>query len=139
MKKELVVGTKHTRRIRIEKPRTIGFMGEDLRVYATPSMVLDLENVCNEFLLDHLPAEQSSVGAHVAIDHLGPTLLDMWVAISITVTAIEGRRVSFDVEIRDELDLVGKAKHVRFVVDIAKQKERLQAKAARLKQALQKH
>jgi fluoroacetyl-CoA thioesterase len=134
MKRELEVGMKHTKRVKVEKARTIGFMGDALRVYSTPSMVLDLEQTCNQFLQDHLSADKSSVGAHVSVDHLGPTLLDMWVDISITVTSIEGRRVSFEVEVRDELDLVGKAKHVRFVVDLAKQKERLEAKAAKFKQ-----
>ena len=132
---ELKIGAVHVRRIKVEEARTIGFMGDLLRVYSTPSMVLDLENVCNEFLLDHLPPERSSVGASVSVSHLGPTLLGMWVDISVTVTAIEGRRVSFDIEVRDELDLVGKASHVRFVVDLARQKERLEVKAARLKQA----
>jgi len=134
MGQELAVGMKHTRRIKVDKARTIGFMGDALRVYSTPSMVLDLEQTCNEFLRGHLDPDKNSVGAHVSVDHLGPTLLDMSVDVSITITAIEGRRVSFDVELRDELDLVGKAKHVRFIVDLAKQKERLEAKAARLRE-----
>ena len=58
----------------------------------------------------------------------------MWVDVTAKVTGVEGRRVSFEVEVKDALDLVGKAKHVRFVVDLAKQKERLQAKAAKLAQ-----
>ena len=71
------------------------------------------------------------------IDHLGPTLQNMWVDVTVTVTALEGRRVNFDATVRDELDLVGKAKHVRFVVDLAKQRERLEAKAAKLAQLKQ--
>jgi len=134
MGQELAVGMKHTRRIKVDKARTIGFMGEALRVYSTPSMVLDLEQTCNEFLRSRLDPDKNSVGAHVSVDHLGPTLLDMSVDVSIMVTAVEGRRVSFEVELRDELDLVGKAKHVRFIVDLAKQRERLETKAARLKE-----
>jgi predicted thioesterase len=72
------------------------------------------------------------VGARVEIDHLGPTLRDMWVDVTATVTGIEGRRVNFEVEVRDVLDLVGKSKHTRFIVDLAKQKERLDAKAAKV-------
>jgi predicted thioesterase len=124
----------HTKRIVVDKARTIGFMGDALRVYSTPSMVLDLEQMCNAFLSTHLPADKSSVGAHVSVHHLGPTLLDMWVDISMVVTAIEGRKVTFEVELHDELDLVGKATHVRFVVELARQKERLEAKATRLGQ-----
>jgi len=134
MKPGLTAGMTQTRRVVVSTDRTIGFMGEALRVYATPSMVQDVEITCKDFLGEFLSAEESSVGARVEIDHLGPTLRDMWVDVAATITGIEGRRVTFEVEVRDALDLVGKARHVRFVVDLAKQKERLEAKAAKLAQ-----
>ncbi len=132
MKPVLAVGMMRTKRIVVDKARTIGFMGEALRVYATPSMVLDVENFCKDLLVEYLTPEQSSVGTHVAIDHLGPTLAGMWVNITVTVSGVEGRKVSFEIEVRDALDLVGTAKHVRFVIDLAKQKQRLEAKAVKL-------
>lgn len=138
MKPGFAAGITQTTRFDVGKERTIGFMGEALRVYATPSMVLDVENVCKNFLQEYLTPEQGSVGMRVEIDHLGPTLIGMWVDIAVTVTGIEGRRVSFEVEVRDALDLVGKAKHMRFVVDLAKQKERLEAKAIKLAQLAQR-
>lgn len=134
MKPGLTAGMTQTKRMVVDTERTIGFMGEALRVYATPMMVRDIEITCKDFLGEYLSAEENSVGARVEIDHLGPTLLDMWVDVTATITGIEGRRVNFDVEVRDALDLVGKSKHTRFVVDLAKQKERLQAKAAKLAQ-----
>ena len=132
MKPGFTVGMKKTARITVDTDRTIGFMGDALRVYATPMMVRDVEITCKDFLGEFLSAEENSVGARVEIDHLGPTLRDMWVDITATVTAIEGRRVNFDVEVRDALDSVGKVKHTRFIVELAKQKERLEAKAAKL-------
>lgn len=132
MRSDLTLGMKQTKRIVVDTERTIAFMGEGLRVYATPSMVWDVENMCLDFLDEYLTVEESSVGARVEIDHLGPTLIGMWVDVTATITGIEGRRVSFDIDVRDALDVVGKAKHVRFVVDLAKQKERLEAKAVKL-------
>ena len=132
MKPGLTVGATRTKRYEIDNDRTIAFMGEGLRIYATPFMVRDMENTCRELLGEYLTEAENSVGARVEIDHLGPTLKGMWVEVTATVTGIEGRRVSFDAEIRDELDVVGKAKHVRFVVELAKQRERLEAKAAKL-------
>ena len=41
-------------------------------------------------------------------------------------------RVVFEIEVADELDIVGRSKHVRFVVDTVKQGERLAKKAARV-------
>ena len=132
MKPGFEVGSTCTKRFVVGKDRTIGFMGEALRVYATPWMVRDVENVCKDFLQEYLEPEQNSVGMRVEIDHLGPTLVDMWVDITATVSEIDRRKVTFEVEVKDALDRVGKSKHIRFIVDLAKQKERLEAKAAKL-------
>ena len=131
----LTAGASTTRRFTIEKERTISFMGEELRVYATPSMVLDIERTCRDFLVQHIKDGEDSVGARVEIDHLGPTLLGMWVDVTAKVASVEGPRVIFDVEVKDALDVVGRAKHIRFVVDKARQKQRLEAKAAKAKAA----
>jgi hypothetical protein len=133
MKPGLDVGACLTKRYEIDKDRTIGFMGEHLRVYATPLMVKDVENACRDLLSNYLEDTENTVGARVEIDHLGPTLIGMWVDVVVRITGIEGRRINFDVEVRDELDIVGKAKHTRFVVELSKQKERLEAKALAVK------
>ncbi|MGE0255167.1 MAG: thioesterase family protein [Alphaproteobacteria bacterium] len=135
MKSTLVPGSTYTRRIAVDKARTIGFMGDDLRVYSTPSMVQDVEYTCKELLDQHHDQGESSVGARVEIDHLGATLLGQEVEVKATVTSIEGRRVLFDVEVHDGLDKVGASKHTRFIVTLDKQAERLAAKRARLKGA----
>ena len=132
---EITAGASTTRRFTIDKERTIAFMGEALRVYATPSMVLDIERTCRDFLVEHLKEGEDSVGARVEIDHLGPTLLGMWVDVTAKVAAVEGPRVIFEVEVKDAVDTVGRAKHIRFVVDKARQKQRLEAKAAKAKAA----
>jgi len=133
MKPGLDVGASLTKRYEIDKDRTIGFMGEHLRVYATPLMVKDVENACRDLLSNYLESTENTVGARVEIDHLGPTLIGMWVDVVVKLTGIEGRRINFDIEVRDELDTVGNAKHTRFVVDLSKQKERLEAKALAVK------
>jgi len=68
----------------------------------------------------------------VGIRHLAPTLMGMTVEITVHVAAVDGRKVSFDVKVKDELDDVGAGTHTRFVIDKAKTFERLKAKAARL-------
>jgi predicted thioesterase len=134
MKPEFRAGLTHTQRIVVDRDRTIGFMGEAMRVYSTPSMVLDVERTCKDFLAQYVTAEQNSVGMRVEIDHLGPALLDSWVDVHITVTEVDRRKVTFQAEVRDALDVIGKATHIRFVVELAKQKERLEAKKAKLAQ-----
>ena len=132
MKDSLKPGATHSETIEIDKGRTISFMGDDLRVYATPRMVLDVEHTCRQLLLPHHDDGEDSVGARVEIDHLGPTLLGQTVTVTAEVAEVEGPRVVFDVNVHDELDHVGKARHIRFVVDKEKQGGRLAKKKARL-------
>lgn len=135
MKDSLKPGVTFEQKIVIDKPRTIDFMGEELRVYATPSMVLDVEHSCRELLLQHHDEGEDSVGARVEIDHLGATLVGQTVTVKVTVADVALPRVVFDVEVFDEIDKVGQAKHIRFVVDKEKQGERLKKKAAKVKEA----
>jgi predicted thioesterase len=115
----------------VGRERTIGFMGEEARTYATPSMILDIEHTCRELIIEHAEAGEDSVGMEVSVKHLAPTLMDMTVEITVRVTAMDGRKVTFEVAVRDELDDVGAGHHMRFVVDKGKTLERLKAKAAR--------
>ena len=134
MKEGLEVGATHTARYEIDKDRTIGFMGEELRVYATPIMVRDMENTCRLFLEDvYLDEDENSVGARVEIDHMGPTLVGMYVNIKITVTELRGPKVAFEFEVHDQIEQVGRGKHLRFVVPLDKQRERLEGKRAQLR------
>ena len=48
---------------------------EELRVYATPEMVRDIEITCRELLLKHLDAGEDLVGTHVEVYHTGATPL----------------------------------------------------------------
>lgn len=121
--------------IKVDRGRTIGFMGEALRVYATPSMVLDIERTCKDFLQTHLDDTENSVGARVEIDHLGATLIDQSVTIDVEIVEIDRRRVVFEASVHDELDKVGQCTHTRFIVDLDRQKARLDAKRQRLEEA----
>ncbi len=131
MKASLATGVTTTARIDIDRARTIDFMGDEGRVYATPELVRDIEMTCRDLLLTHLDPGEDSVGTRVEIDHVGATLLGMWVEITVTVEAVSGRAVTFDVRARDAVEEVARGKHNRFVVDVAKTAERLKGKAAK--------
>lgn len=134
MKDSLKAGLTMTRRIDIDKERTIDFMGDELRVYATPMMARDIEVTCRDMVFENLDDGEDTVGARIEVDHLGASLLGSWVDVTVTITGVDGRRVTLEAEVKDPLDTVGKAKHVRFVIDKDKQKQRLEAKAAKLKE-----
>lgn len=133
MKPSLHAGVAAERRIIVDRDRTISFMGEEGRVYATPAMVRDIEHTCRDFILEHLDDDEDSVGTAIAVDHIAATLPGMTVTIRVTVEAVEGRQIRLRVTAEDDLEPIGKGTHARFVVAKSKTFERLKAKAAKLK------
>ena len=132
MKESLKEGGSASRAIAIDKDRTIDFMGEALRVYATPKLVHDIEHACRDLLLEHLDPGEDSVGTHVDIKHTGATLLNMNVTIHTSIKSIDGRLVTFEVSAEDNVESVASCSHTRFIVETSKLEERLKAKAAKM-------
>ena len=131
MKPTLTAGVAGTREYLVDRERTIDFMGEEARVYATPMLVRDIEMTCRELLLAHLDPGEDSVGTRVEIDHLAATLLGMKVAISVTIAEVKGRAVVFDVSATDGLDTICRGRHSRFVANVEQVKQRLKQKRAK--------
>ncbi len=134
MKSTLKAGLESTVTFEVTRDRTINFMGENARVYATPMLVRDIEVACRELLLQHLDAGEDSVGTRVAIDHIGATLLGMPVTLTVRIASVEGRAVAFEIEGRDSVEAIVRGQHARFVVDVAKTAQRLAAKAQKAQQ-----
>jgi len=131
MSETLQPGLTLTRRIEIDRDRTISFMGDDCRVYSTPRLLYDIEMTCRELLLQHTEPGKDSVGTRIELDHVGATLMGMWVEITVTLTAVNGGAVTFDFSARDAVEEVARGKHNRFVVGIEKTAQRLKAKLAK--------
>jgi predicted thioesterase len=131
VKQSLRPGVSKVRRLTIDRDRTIGFMGEEGRVYGTPEFIRDIEHLCRDLLLEHADAGEDSVGIEVSIKHTAATLLGMEVEITAKVTTVDGRKVAFDLTAKDDVETIGMGTHNRFVVDVAKTYERLKAKAAK--------
>ena len=131
MSATLKPGLSLTRRYDIDAARTISFMGDECRVYSTPSLLYDIEIVCRDLLLQHIEPGKDSVGTRVELDHLGATLLGMWVEISVTLSGVNGPAVNFDFSARDAIEEVARGKHNRFIVGVEKTAQRLKAKLAK--------
>jgi predicted thioesterase len=128
MKPTLNSGLSSARTFTVDRDSTIGFMGEDARVYATPMLVRDIEITCRDFLLEHLDPGEDSVGIRVEIDHLAATLLGMQVTITVTLGELKGRAAIFDVVATDGIDTICRGRHSRFVANVAQVKARLAEK-----------
>jgi predicted thioesterase len=135
MKESLTKGLSQVRKVTVDTARTIGFMGEDCRVYATPDLVRDIESTCRDLLLEHADPGEDSVGSKVSITHSAPTLCGMDVEITVTVAEIDRSKVVFDVSAVDPVDVICTGQHERFVVDVERTRQRLRAKAAKAAEA----
>jgi predicted thioesterase len=133
MKPSLQAGISSTTRFAVDRERTIDFMGEGARVYATPMLVRDLEIGCRNLLLQHLDAGEDSVGTRVELDHLAATPLGLSVTLNLRATAVDGRSVTFEFDGSDGIDTICRGKHQRFVVDVKKTEARILAKAQKAK------
>jgi predicted thioesterase len=131
MKQTLEKDLSFSKNLRVDESRCIGFMGKEAMVYATPRMVSDVEYACRDFLLQHLDPGEDSVGARVEIDHLAATPLGLEVTIEAKIAEIDRRKITFEFSVHDPVEPVGRGRHVRFVVETAKTRERLAAKRAK--------
>lgn len=131
MKATLQAGLRSTSSFEVSRDRTIDFMGEKARVYATPMLVRDIEMACRELLLQHLDAGEDSVGTRVELDHVAATLMGMAVELEIELAEVKGRAATFKIEGRDSVEPICRAIHQRFIVDIATTEKRLAGKAAK--------
>ena len=118
-------GLKHNSVMRVEEGNTAEFIGSgDMAVLATPAMVALMENAAMNAVAPFLPEGSTTVGSEINTTHIKPSALGAEIEATATLTAVEGRKLLFDVEARDASGTIGKGTHVRFIVDI----ERFMAK-----------
>jgi predicted thioesterase len=99
-------------------------------VYATPSMLALVEAASLAAIAPALQPGQSSVGIALDIRHLAATPPGQRVRARAEVTAVDGPRVTFCVQAWDEVELIGKGTHTRYVVDVVRFMQRVESKAA---------
>ena len=139
MKDTLKPGLTHTFQFRIPKTKTVPHLYPESRMFqempavlATGYMVGLLEWACVEAILPHLdwPAEQT-LGTHVNFSHEAATPPGLTVTVTVRVTAVEGRKISFAVEAHDGMDRISSGTHDRSVIDAARFNAKVSDKAAR--------
>jgi predicted thioesterase len=131
MKASLGAGATASSHLTVDRERTIDFMGENARVYATPMLVRDIEVACRQLVAEHLDPGEDTVGTRIELDHLAATPLGMHVDLTVTVTGVNGRAVSLEFAGRDGVDIICRGRHNRFIVDVKTTAARLAAKVAR--------
>ncbi len=100
-------------------------------VFATGFMVGFIEWACIRAVNPHLDwPEEQTVGTHVNVSHIAATPVGMEVTARVKLVEVDGRRLLFEVEARDEKEPIGKGTHERFVINKKRFDEKMRAKTA---------
>jgi len=138
MKATLKPGITHEFRFRVPETKTVPHLYPEApefqampRVFATGFMVGFIEWACIQAVNPHLdwPREQT-VGTHVNVSHLAATPPGLEVRARVRLVEIDGRRLVFDVEASDGVDVISRGVHERFVIDASKFAHKAKQKAA---------
>ena len=97
---------------------TAAAMGSgDLPVFATPAMIALMEHAAMDAVAGSLPAGSTTVGSEMNATHLKPSGLGTEITATAVLTAVEGRKLTFNVGARDAQGMIGEGTHVRYIVD----------------------
>lgn len=132
MKPSLKPGIRYEHRFLLPPTKTVPALypeAEEFRampeVFATGFLVGFLEWACIKCINPHIDwPQEMTLGTHIDVSHLAATPPGMEVTASVELVEVDGRRLVFQVEAHDGVDLISKGRHERYIVN----KERFDAK-----------
>lgn len=139
MKDTLRPGLRHELRFRVPETKTVPHLYREAPefqampdVFATGFLVGFIEWACIQAVNPHLdwPREQT-VGTHVNLSHVAATPPGLEVVARVELVEVEGRRLVFEVEATDGIDIISRGTHERFVILAEKFGEKVRQKGAR--------
>ena len=100
-----------------EADTAIALGSGDVPVLATPRLIALLEEAAVAALADALEDSATSVGTHVAIDHLAASFIGAPVRATAEVIEVDRRSVSFRLAAHEGDRVVAAGNHTRVIVD----------------------
>ena len=97
-------------------------------VFATAFMVGFMEWACMEALRPHLDDGECTLGTMINITHQAATPPGMQVTAHVRCLETDGKRTLWEIEARDEVEIIGRGTHERFTVKSEKFSARVAAK-----------
>ena len=131
--RQIPLGSRGTFTLRV-RPEHLASQFKDAmlpEVFATPVMVLIMENAALNAIRSFLEPGESAVGSAINIRHLAATPVGHEVSAEAEVTGVEGRHIEFKVSARDEIEEIGNGTHQRTVIKQGSFNDRLAKKAKR--------
>lgn len=119
--KSIEVGTTHVSTTLVDNLNVARVVGSgDLDVFATPAMVALMENAAMNAVKPFLDEGETTVGGEMNCTHTAPSPIGATIEAEAVVEAVEGRKITYTVEARCGDTIIGRGRHVRFVVNAAK-------------------
>jgi fluoroacetyl-CoA thioesterase len=100
-----------------------------VHVLGTPAMLMLMEQAALTAVEPALAEGQTTVGTLLDVQHLAATPVGMQVTVRARLVAVDGRKLTYDVEAEDEREPIGRGTHERFVVDLDRFLKRVADKA----------
>jgi fluoroacetyl-CoA thioesterase len=138
MKDTLKPGIEYVHKFRVPQSKTVPALYPESEefvampeVFATGFMVGLLEWACIKAVKPHLdwPSEQT-VGTHIDVSHLAATPPGLEVTANVKLVEVDGRRLVFEVEAHDGVDLISRGTHERFIINKEKFDAKMKQKAS---------
>jgi predicted thioesterase len=116
--------------ISTDMKHAVEFHGDGMpAVVSTPNIIQFLERTARHALAPHLEADERSVGLEIDIRHLAPTPVGQTIHCRAQVIAVEDRKVTFQIEARDQHEVIVRGLHQRAVIRTESFSRRVKAKA----------
>ncbi len=112
------IGLSFTATTTVNQNNTAKALGSgDMDVFATPAMVALMENAAMTAVAPHLEAGQTTVGTQITTSHIKASALGATITATATLTAVDGRSLTFATTAREGDKVIGEGTHTRFIVD----------------------
>lgn len=125
MEKTLQVGLEHEMKFTVPPSKMVPNLYPESEVFrampevfATGYLVGLLEWACVEAINPYIDfPRQLTLGTHINVSHEAATPAGFEITVKVKLTEVDGRRLSFDVEAHDGVDIISRGTHERFIVD----------------------
>jgi fluoroacetyl-CoA thioesterase len=122
--KEIKPGIEYTHSFVVSQTKTVPALYPESEefvampnVFATGFLVGFIEWACIRAINPYLnwPHEQT-VGVHIDVNHVAATPPGLEVTAKVRLVKVAGKRLLFDVEVYDEVELISQGKHERSII-----------------------
>lgn len=114
---ELKIGSENTVSLKVtENVTALSMQSGTLKVLATPAVSALMEKAAWELLQPYLAQGMTTVGTMISLEHVSASPVGADITAKAVLTAVDGRKYSFDIFAYDNAGLIAQGKHERFCV-----------------------